>query len=233
MRRSVMLIASGLLVCCTAEYSAGAAAESSTRASAEQVTLKGLPGPLEWLNAPAGWHIDNGGSLKIQAAKQTDWFVDPFNGETHKNAPILLFSPAKDFVFSAQVKVTFKTKWDAGALMLWADERRWAKLSFELSPKNEPTMVTVVTRGFSDDCNSIAVRGDTVYLQIAKSGPAYVFYSSEDGKDWHILRVFELGDGPEPRVGLEAQSPAGQGAEVTFTNIRYEARKIGDVYSEP
>ena len=73
--------------------------------------------------------------------------------------------------------------------MLWADEHRWAKLSFELSPKNEPTMVTVVTRGSSDDCNSITVHGDTVYLQIAKSGPAYVFYSSEDGKDWHILRA--------------------------------------------
>jgi uncharacterized protein len=229
MRRSVMLMASGLLLCCTAEYSAGGAAD--------QPILKGLPGKLEWLNAPAGWHVDNETSLTsvltIKAGKQTDWFVDPFNGETHKNAPILLFSPAKDFVFSAQVKVAFKTKWDAGALMLWADERRWAKLSFELSPKNEPTMVTVVTRGFSDDCNSITVRGNTVYVRIAKSGPAYVFYSSEDGKDWHILRVFELGNGPEPRIGLEAQSPAGQGAEVTFTNVRYEARKIADVYNEP
>ena len=60
-----------------------------------------------------------------------------------------------------------------------------------------------------------------------------LFHDSEDGKEWHILRVFELGNGPEPRIGLEAQSPAGQGAEVTFTNVRYEARKIADVYNEP
>lgn len=233
MRRFVVLIASGLLLCCAAEYSGGAAPESSTGTAADQPTLKGLSGKLEWLNAPVGWHVDDGTSLTVQAGKQTDWFVDPFNGETHKNAPILLFNPAKDFVFSVQVKVPFKTKWDAGALMLWADERRWAKLSFELSPKNAPTMVTVVTRGSSDDCNSITVRGDTVYLQIAKSGPAYVFYSSEDGKDWHILRVFELGNGPEPRIGFEAQSPAGQGTEVTFSNIRYETRKIANVYDEP
>src|ERR1700730_10338195 len=42
------------------------------------------------------------------------------------------------------------TKWDAGALMLWADDHHWAKLSFELSPEKHPMMVTVVTRGVSD-----------------------------------------------------------------------------------
>src|SRR5262249_40348586 len=81
MRRSEMLIASGLLLCCIAESSAGAAAE--------EPALKGLPGKLEWLNAPAGWNVTDGRSLTIQPGKQTDWFVDPFNGETHKNAPIL------------------------------------------------------------------------------------------------------------------------------------------------
>ena len=55
--------------------------------------------------------------------------------------------------------------------MVWADEHHWAKLSFELSPDKQPTMVTVVTRGLSDDCNSISISGNTVYLQIAKSGP--------------------------------------------------------------
>jgi uncharacterized protein len=59
--------------------------------------------------------------------------------------------------FSARVKLLFRTKGDAGALMVWADDHRWAKLSFELSPQKQPTMVTVVTRGFADDCNSIPI----------------------------------------------------------------------------
>ncbi len=68
-----------------------------------------------------------------------------------------------------------------------------------------------MTRGFTDDCNSIPIAGDTVYLQIAKSGLSYVFYSPEDGKKWHILRVFELESRTLPRVGFESQSPSGRG----------------------
>src|SRR4029077_18245474 len=89
--------------------------------------------------------------------------------------------------------------------MVWAGNHSWAKLSFELSPAKQPTMVTVVTRGLSDDCISIPVSGNTVYIQIAKSGPAYVFYSSTDGKSWQVLRVFSLGDSSKARIGFESQ----------------------------
>jgi regulation of enolase protein 1 (concanavalin A-like superfamily) len=114
--------------------------------------------------------------------------------------------------------------------MVWADEHHWAKLSFELSPDKQPTMVTVVTRGLSDDCNSIPISGNTVYLQIAKSGPAYAFYSSSDGKSWQVLRVFSLGEGLRPRVGFESQSPVGDGTEVIFSAIHYSPKKITDIY---
>jgi regulation of enolase protein 1 (concanavalin A-like superfamily) len=139
--------------------------------------------------------------------------------------------PADDYVLSAKVKVGFNTKWDAGALMVWADDHHWAKLSFELSPAKQPTMVTVVTRGLSDDCNSIPISDNTVYIQIAKSGKAYVLYSSTDGKSWQVLRVFNLGAGSKARVGFESQSPAGEGTEVVFSEIHYTTKKITDIYN--
>jgi uncharacterized protein len=200
-------------------------------ALAEQPTINGLPGNLTWQNAPVAWHVEHGNELTIRSGKETDWFVDPFDGAVHNTAPMLLFVPADDYVLSTKVKVDFHTKWDAGALMVWADDKHWAKLSFELSPAKQPTMVTVATRGLSDDCNSITISGSTVYLQIAKSGAAYVFYSSADGRTWQILRVFSLGDSPKPRVGFESQSPAGDGTEVVFSEIHYSTRKITNVYS--
>jgi len=200
-------------------------------ALAEQTTINGVPGNLTWQNAPAAWHVEHGSDLTIRSGKETDWFVDPFDSAVHNTAPMLLFPPADDYVLSAKVKVGFRTKWDAGALMVWADDHHWAKLSFELSPAKQPTMVTVVTRGLSDDCNSIPISGDTVYLQIAKSGPAYVFYASTDGKTWQVLRVFSLGDVSKPRVGFESQSPAGDGTEVVFSEIHYTNRKIADIYN--
>jgi regulation of enolase protein 1 (concanavalin A-like superfamily) len=200
-------------------------------AFAEQPAINGLPGVLAWQNSPVSWHVEHGSELTIRSGKETDWFVDPFDGTVHNAAPMLLFTPTDDYVLSTKVKVGFNAKWDAGALMIWADDHHWAKLSFELSPAKQPTMVTVVTRGLSDDCNSIPISGNTVYLQIAKSGPAYVFYSSVDGKSWQILRVFSLGDGVKQKVGFESQSPAGDGAEAVFSEIHYSNKKITDIYN--
>ena len=197
---------------------------------AQQPAVNGLPSDLKWQNAPLGWHVEHGSELTIHSGKQTDWFVDPFDGTIHNTAPMLLFVPGDDYVFNAKVRVGFNAKWDAGALMVWADEHHWAKLSFELSPDKQPTMVTVVTRGLSDDCNSIPISGNIVYLQIAKSGPAYAFYSSSDGKSWQVLRVFSLGEGVRPRVGFESQSPVGDGTEVIFSGIHYSPKKIADLY---
>ncbi len=174
--------------------------------------------------------MDKANVLTISAGAKTDWFVDPFDGTVAKNAPILLFTPDSDYVFGARVTLKFITKWDAGALMLWGDDHHWAKLSFELSPGKKPTLVTVVTRGLSDDCNSSEVQGDAVYLRLAKSGRTYVFYFSTHGRDWQILRTFSLDTELPIRVGFEAQSPAGSGAVVKFSAITYDPHRIGNIY---
>ena len=197
----------------------------------QQLAIEGLPRNLKWQNTPNSWRVEHGNRLTIRSGKETDWFVDPFDGTTHNTAPMLLFVPGRDYVLNAKVEVAFNSKWDAGALMVWADEHHWGKLSFELSPAKQPTLVTVVTRGLSDDCNSVAIQGNTVHLQIAKSGSAYVFYFSSDGKSWQVLRVFSLGEDLSPKVGFESQSPDGNGTEVNFSEIHYSPTKIANIYT--
>jgi uncharacterized protein len=194
-------------------------------------TIPGLPGTLSWQNTPAAWHFDNDDNvLTISAGAKTDWFVDPFDGTVANNAPILLFKPNSDYVLTAKVAVSFGAKWDAGALMVWGDDHHWAKLSFELSPDRMPTLVTVVTRGLSDDCNSKELKSDSVYLRIAKSVSTYVLYFSVDGHEWQILRTFSLDTEMPVRVGFEAQSPAGSGAVAKFSAISYDPHRISNVY---
>jgi regulation of enolase protein 1 (concanavalin A-like superfamily) len=193
-------------------------------------SIPGIPGTLTWQNAPRAWNLDSKNILTISSDAKTDWFVDPFDGTVAKTASILLFSPGSDYVFSARISVQFATKWDAGALMVWGDDRHWAKLSFEFSPDQKPTLVTVVTRGLSDDCNSMSVSGDSVYLRIAKSANTYVFYFSTDGQAWQILRTFGLDTQLPMRVGFEAQSPAGAGAIAKFSAISYDPHRISNIY---
>jgi uncharacterized protein len=109
--------------------------------------------------------------------------------------------------------------------LLHARERHWAKLCFEYSPQQQPTAVTVVTKGISDDCNSFEVDGNTLWLRITRFGGAWAFHASTDGAWWRLLRYFALSGDPAElvRVGFLAQSPAGEGCAATFDHITFRA----------
>jgi uncharacterized protein len=219
-RNTIITAIAGLLFCLA----------SALAVAQAMPPIPGIPGTLNWRNTPRAWNLDGKNVLTISSDAKTDWFVDPFDGTVAKTAPILLFTPGLDYVLSARVTVKFATKWDAGALMLWGDDHHWAKLSFELSPEGKPTLVTVVTRGLSDDCNSLPLPGDSVYLRIAKSSNTYVFYFSTDGESWQILRTFSLDTQLPVRAGFESQSPAGAGVVAKFSAISYDSHRIGNIY---
>jgi regulation of enolase protein 1 (concanavalin A-like superfamily) len=192
--------------------------------------IKALPGALEWKNSPAGYELrDNG--LTITAGSSTDWYISPLDGKVSASAPVLLFQPADDFVLTAKLTVEFQTKWDAGALMVYVNDSTWAKFAFEMSVYGQPTVVTVVTRGVSDDCNSESLTGNSIWYRIAKTGQTIVFYSSPDGASWKLVRAFTLGLAPGLRVGFSAQSPAGKKGSAIFSDITYNPRTIKDVFT--
>lgn len=167
------------------------------------------------------------GPLRIAAGARSDFFVHPSGSSVLANAPADVAPVEGDFVLSARVEVAFAATFDAGALFLWGDERRWAKLAFELSPQGERMVVSVVTRDRSDDCNSGVVEAGHIWLRAARMGEAYAFHSSSDGGRWDFVRHFHLpGD---VQVGFEAQSPTGDGCEATFSQIRFEQRTLDDL----
>jgi hypothetical protein len=194
----------------------------------EAVHLDSLPFDLKWLRTPAAHDID-GGKLTITSGPRTDWFVDPAGTEASLNAPALLGSPEGDFVLSAHVEVDFKQTFDAGVLALWHDGTTWAKLCFEYSPQRQPMVVSVVTRGVSDDCNSIDVAGTSVWLRVAHIGRAFAFHASTDGAYWHFVRYFAFSEGAELAVGFEAQSPLGEGCTARFTDIQFSSATLTEL----
>jgi regulation of enolase protein 1 (concanavalin A-like superfamily) len=202
---------------------------AQTQVSAQKdvaAALDGVPGPLTWQHAPAQWKIDGGKTLSITGGKQTNWFADPFGGALSDNSPRLLFKPAEDFVLSAKVTTDFRTQWDAGVLAMVVNDSLWAKLCFEMTIEKHPAIVSVVTRGISDDNNSIAIHGNSVYLKIVKSGQAIFFQASEDGEHWSIIRTFTLGKNPDLRIGFSSQSPVGEACTTVFSEIHYLPKKV-------
>lgn len=148
------------------------------------------------------------------------------DGARRENSPRLVFQPADDFVISARVTVDFRSQWDAGVLVLYVNSDTWAKLCVEMTVDKHPAIVSVVTRGLSDDNNSIAVEGKSVYLKIAKAGHAIFFYVSQDGQKWTIIRGFSFGPGAKVQAGFSSQSPVGEGCTAVFDRISYLPKRV-------
>jgi regulation of enolase protein 1 (concanavalin A-like superfamily) len=212
-------------------------------AVADQLVVPGVPFKL--VPSSAGlWRVDEAvGAVTVLAQPHTDIFIDPGNGsadagagaalnaESMLNAVTLLGDvPEGDFQLSARVTVGFASTFDAGVLLLWLDERRWAKLCFEFSPAGEPMVVSVVCRGVSDDANAFVVPSRSVWLRVSRVDRVYAYHASLDGRAWQMIRAFVLDDETSrDKVGFEGQSPTGDGCSVTFDEIRFLPERLADL----
>jgi len=194
------------------------------------LTIPWLPFPLAREGRPPCEYRVRDAALVLTGAASTDLFVDPAGAGTAPDAGRLLGTPPPgDFTLAALVRGDFRATYDAGVLLLYAGERRWAKLCLELSPQRQPTAVTVVTRDTSDDCNSFEVTDRSLWLRITRAGAAWAFHASTDGDWWRLLRYFSLGSDEPVRVGFLAQSPTGQGCTATFEQIALRAGAPSDL----
>jgi regulation of enolase protein 1 (concanavalin A-like superfamily) len=176
---------------------------------------------LAWQGRPAASSYDvEAGRLSITAEAGSDWFNDPVTGVCTDSAAALLFVPTGDFSLSARVRVRFAGTFDAGVLCLWQSPAQWAKLCWEHSPRQESMVVSVVTRGSSDDANAQVLQSESVYLRVLRTGSAYAFHCSLDGSTWDFVRLFRLDHGGAPvRVGFLAQAPDTVQCTSTFEEI--------------
>lgn len=141
------------------------------QASSGTPTLPGFPPVSHWLNQPASWSM-KGDVLTIQSAAKTDWYAPPTGDQKVAATPLLLFPAPKDFWFSAKITVDFKSLFDAGALVVYIDELNWVKFAFESQDGKSGAIVSVVTRGLSDDNTGAPIDGNSVHLKLSKTGQA-------------------------------------------------------------
>jgi hypothetical protein len=187
--------------------------------------LPGFPQNSHWRNPPVDWKMKDG-VLTIQSAAKTDWYAAPTGYPGVAATPVLLFPAPKDFWFSAKVSVDFKAQFDAGALILYIDEQNWVKFAFESQDGKTGAIVSVVTRGLSDDNTGAPIEGNSVYLKVSRTSNALFLLYSTDGKKWNVTRAFSLGPDKPMQFGFSSQSPTGSGATATFSDIRYKAEAL-------
>ena len=186
-----------------------------------------------WQHEPEQWQVGAADQVTISAGPATRWFVDPGDpSDSGLRAPALLAPVGGDFQLRASLQLRGDAAFDAGALVVYVDEWSWAKLCLENSPAGVPMVVSVVTRGVSDDCNSLTLeRGAAISFRLARLGAAYAFHASHDGESWELIRYFALESPELVSVGFQAQSPRGAGATVRFDDIGWSRERLGNIRS--
>jgi hypothetical protein len=187
--------------------------------------LPGFPSSFHWRNQPAGWNVKDG-TLTIQSAAKTDWYAAPTGDLPVAATPLLLFPATGNFWFGARVTVGFHSTFDAGALVVYADEQNWVKFAFESQDGKTGSIVSVVTRGLSDDNTGARIEGNSVYLEVSRIGQAIFLFYSADLKQWNVTRAFHLASEKPLQFGFSSQSPTGAGTTASFSEIRYKPETL-------
>ena len=191
--------------------------------------LHPLPMALAWQVAPTDWSIGPDGSLHVAAGPRTDLFADPGGTPAKGDAPRFVGPIEGDFLLSARVTAGLRATFDAGALVLHAADDAWVKLALERSPSGAATIVSVVTRGRSDDANGWAVDGASAWLRIARIGAACALHASHDGARWELVRHFPFEAPDRVAAGFLAQSPTGEGCTATFDEIGFARATLAEL----
>ncbi|MNW40195.1 hypothetical protein D3C74_173030 [compost metagenome] len=189
---------------------------------------------FSWLNESHITFEDD--KMIMYAPEKTDIFCN--NGavseegitpESLTNAPFFYKEINGDFVMRAKVQLDFIDVYDAACLMVMKDLEVWGKLCFELTDFNTHAVVSVVTNQTSDDANGSNIEGDSVWLQISRSGQSFAFHYSLDGKQFFMTRFFNLLVEDKVKVGFLSQSPTGRGGNRIYSHFSLEQRTVKNI----
>lgn len=183
--------------------------------------------------------INNGKSLTIQAGKnkveinsgpKTDFFNEHTGKQKYSNAPMLLsvVNNNEPFTFIAKVSPELKETYDAGAVYIYESDDNWLKFAFELDENRHSRMVTVRTKGTSDDNNHDVINEKYAYMKISSNTESIGFYYSTDSIKWQLARVFKNDFSNSTYIGISSQSPLGNETKTTFENISFVKESIND-----
>lgn len=188
-------------------------------------------GPLPDELTPADPRLDLQMPLRMEAEAGDDLFLDPATGLGVSQLKVVgAWRTDEQFIFSARLRVDFRTTFDSGILLGWFAGDAWFKVCAEQDPQGRARVVSVVTRGRSDDANGAFINTEATYLRLARLGRVFALHSSSDSHSWDLVRLFEMSAPTRPVfVGVAAQSPEGDGTTVLFDQMQYSEKALVNV----
>lgn len=157
--------------------------------------------------------------IELTAPAKTDFFIDICSDYRRFNAPFYYTPVENDFIFRCKVKPEFKETYDAGGIIAYVSDDKWVKFAFERTDLGYTSVVSVITDGFSDDCNGEIVNTNEIWMQIVRKDHNWCLHYSLDKKNWKMVRYFRFEMQNALKIGISCQSPLGRGCRAVFSDI--------------
>ncbi len=179
----------------------------------------------QWLNMPHQATITDK-KVVIHAEAGTDLWQNTYYNFTHNRGHALLIDADEEFSFCIKAFRDGKSLYDQCGILIYLDEKNWAKVCTEYEEDGDQKLGSVVTRrGFSDWATTdIPNDIDTMYYRLSRMDESFLFEFSYDGADYKQMRIFHLRcKNAVPRVGVFACCPSGDGFKAEFTQMELTA----------
>ena len=173
------------------------------------------------------------GKLESRAKEGDDFFIDPNKGKlTNQSLPILLKEVDNTKPFTLQAKVTPEfTKeglYNAADLFVYANDTLWQKLAFEQDEYGNHRVVSVRTKGTSDDNNHDKQTASTIYLKISSDTHTIASYYSLDKKAWHMVRLYKNYYPAKLYLGIASQCPQKGACKSIYEELELNQNSVSD-----
>lgn len=169
-------------------------------------------------------------TLRIQAGEKTDFFCDPQGKATNTTAPVIhsRIDNTRPFTFTVKVTPEFTPNgtYSAGALFIFVDDSHWQKLCFEQDEDGNHRIVTVRTVDTSDDNNHQQIEISSVYLRMSSDTEVIGNYYSEDGKNWHLVKIYKNEYPEKLYLSLSVQSPRDKCHSCLFSEVSLSEKPV-------
>lgn len=176
---------------------------------------------FSWLNKPEFSEV-TADYVEFTTRPDTDFWQGTHYGFRRNTGHAFLTRLWDDFSFGAQAEFVYENLFDQCGLLLYVDEKNWAKASLEFTEGITGQLGSVVTNNGWSDWASMPMDPimNRLFYRISRREADFLFECSLDGDLYHQMRVFHMhGDLAQARVGLYACSPQQSSFKVRFTDV--------------
>ncbi len=177
-----------------------------------------------WLRQAKQFRIHEA-SLEIDTFPHTDLWQRTYYNFRNDNAPLFLMK-SDDKFFSFTVRTNFKNsqqRFDQCGIILYLDSENWLKASVEYENERFQHLGSVVTNhGYSDWATTeISSSVKDMWYRLSRREDDYCIECSEDGKNFHQMRVCHLHEGGGIiNFGVYACSPEESSFTAVFSDFK-------------